>query len=497
MQATPEQAAGITMTLALQPGEIGVGNAYAGTGKTTTAALISAEAHKIGWRVLYVCFNAAMAEEARSRFPTSVTCKTAHSLAYAIVGYRYAKAKLRDGSPKLGSVRLADVRRITGLAGYEAMDVLDGLNNFLASTEGSPGLEHLATPGHSRAKALSHLVALWRAMVDINGDVPITHDGYLKLWINDCPNLPYDLLIVDEAQDLNPVLLDLIEQQAATRKRVLLIGDTHQSIYGFRKATNAMSWAADRAAGRFSLTESWRFGPATARAASVLLTDYKADPVAINGRGPKMGLHNTTCILARSNGSLLKRALSEVTKGGRIHFAATSARENWSPRVPYKFTEFEDAALLYLGRSAGALRSPLIRQFATWGELSKAGESDPELESVKRFVTEVGAIQIPIVLEQLIRAGVGPDQAKLHFSSAHRSKGKEWTRVELLNDFPPLDNPKKIAEIIEDKGAEAFAEEINLLYVAITRGCAGFTAYESAANYFRRASTPVPSTLIR
>lgn len=511
MKPTPEQAEGIRMSLALKPGQIAVGNAYAGTGKTTTAGLISAAAENIGWRVLYVCFNAAMAEEARGRFSSTVTCKTAHSLAYKTVGHRYASKNMKDGSPKLGgSIRYADVRRLTGLNGADSMTVINALNEFLASQDATPSIDHVPAleSGLGISKALDrrgilkHLVAVWRAMVDETSDTPMTHDGYLKLWVNDRPSLPYDLIIVDEAQDLNPVLLQLIAQQSEAGKRVLLIGDTHQSIYGFRKATNAMRWAHNQAAASFQLTESWRFGPATAHAASVLLTEYKHDQVLLRGLGPKKGHPQEgakKCILARTNGNLLMRALDEIKRGRKVHFAATTNRDGWSPRSAYKFAEFEDAASLYLKQPAASLRSPLIRQFSDWQELKDAGDQDPELDSITRFVEEVGAAQIPSVLAKLEEASVDPAAASLYFSSAHRAKGKEWTRVELLNDFLPLDDPEKIAGIIEEKGAAAFAEEVNLLYVAITRGCEGFTPYENASIYFSKimqnavAAAPLPA----
>ena len=492
MNPTPEQLSGIAMTLALKPGQIGVGNAYAGTGKTTTATLIAGEATRKGWRVLYCCFNAAMAEEARGRFPCNVTCKTAHSLAYAETGRGYAATKLVDGTPKLGNLRLADVRRATGAQGSQASDILDGINSFLASQDDTPGLHHLSEAARN-TETLTHLGGIWRKMVDYKGDAPMTHDGYLKLWIADNPSLPYDLIIVDEAQDLNPSLLRFIEAQARANKRILLIGDTHQSIYGFRKATNAMQWAGSLASGNFTLTESWRFGSKTAAAASALLSDYKQDRVTIVGRGPKKGDKPTNCILARTNGSLLFRALTEVRRGCKVHFAATGQRDNWSPRTPYRFAEFEDAAGLYLRKPPHLMRTPLIRQFASWMELCEAAEEDAELGSIVRFVEDVGAATIPTILARLEAASTAPATATIHFSSAHRAKGKEWTTVELMDDFLPLDNSQKMADLLEDKGPAVMAEEINLLYVAITRGCEGFTPHSTAYEYFRKCCTRPPA----
>ncbi|MEU6497430.1 DNA helicase, partial [Streptomyces sp. NPDC046984] len=64
--------------LALQAG--------AGTGKTSTLALL---AHTTKRRGRYLAYNRAIAQDATTRFPHTVQCKTAHALAYAAVGHRY------------------------------------------------------------------------------------------------------------------------------------------------------------------------------------------------------------------------------------------------------------------------------------------------------------------------------------------------------------------------------------------------------------------------
>ncbi|WP_207931157.1 hypothetical protein [Streptomyces sp. 8K308] len=50
--------------------------AGAGTGKTSTLMLMGASTRKRG---LYVAFNRAIADDARSRFGSNVDCRTAHS----------------------------------------------------------------------------------------------------------------------------------------------------------------------------------------------------------------------------------------------------------------------------------------------------------------------------------------------------------------------------------------------------------------------------------
>lgn len=64
--------------LALQAG--------AGTGKTTTLAQLARATRRRG---RYLAYNRAIAQDASARFPPTVSCKTAHALAYAAIGHRY------------------------------------------------------------------------------------------------------------------------------------------------------------------------------------------------------------------------------------------------------------------------------------------------------------------------------------------------------------------------------------------------------------------------
>jgi len=76
--------------------------------------------------------------------------------------------------------------------------------------------------------------ALWAEMSDPHqSDVSITHNGYLKLFamsgaqmLSKKTGRPFDLIMVDEAQDLNKVTLQMIRNQQTGVK--LLVGDPHQ-----------------------------------------------------------------------------------------------------------------------------------------------------------------------------------------------------------------------------------------------------------------------------
>lgn len=61
------------------------------------------------------------------------------------------------------------------------------------------------------------------------------------------------------------------------------------------------------------------------------------------------------------------------------------------------------------------------------------------------------------------------EQADMIFSTVHRCKGMEYDEVTLTNDFITHDKVVKQAENIDKVNMSKLSEEINLLYVAITR----------------------------
>lgn len=79
---TTEQEHSVDMALKLESFKI---IAYAGTGKTKTLEAISFALGKKNKKGLYLAFNRAVADEAKTRFDSSITCKTFHSLAHAQV----------------------------------------------------------------------------------------------------------------------------------------------------------------------------------------------------------------------------------------------------------------------------------------------------------------------------------------------------------------------------------------------------------------------------
>jgi ATP-dependent exoDNAse (exonuclease V) beta subunit len=99
-------------------------------------------------------------------------------------------------------------------------------------------------------------------------DLPMTHNGYLKLYHLLRPKLhqTYDIIMLDEAQDTNEVIRDLVLSQKCGK---VIVGDRHQGIYSFIGATDALDRV--RATKTMRLTACFRFHDEIARVANALL----------------------------------------------------------------------------------------------------------------------------------------------------------------------------------------------------------------------------------
>lgn len=259
-------------------------SAFSGTGKTST--LIQIAAAQKDKRGLYIAFNKPIQIEAERKFAgMNVTAKTSHALAYIATRVFERSSRL---VPRIFPDQAAALA-IGQRSSYSGKLILDTITNFCQSADLEISGKHLpmeVAGGSTESGILAQhrwLITgaerLWAMMSSPNGDVPFTHDVYLKQWQLSGADLPgYDYLMFDEAQDANPVTLDIVLRQGIP---VIFVGDENQEIYGFRGAINAMR--VIDAEEQF-LTQSFRFGQNIADIGNHILSAKPA------GRVPKYSL---------------------------------------------------------------------------------------------------------------------------------------------------------------------------------------------------------------
>ena len=438
------------------PEPVVIGEAVAGAGKTTTAIGFAAARPKE--RFLYMSFGRENAAEAKRRFGPNVSALTQHGLAYRVVGHKYKERLVDNWRPRDIAEALAVDNRIAGCIGRT-------LNAFYSSIDTEISESHLASVrswGLSQAEegfVLEHARAAWRKIIAPGSTLPVTPNVYLKQWSMQDPKLEYDYIILDEAQDTNPLIESIVMAQLGHAK-LLAIGDRHQSIYGFRGATNAMqNLRAIDGSRVVTMPRTWRFGQRTADLANTLLQNLKGESISIIGMGKDTGWGRQSTLLTRTNAGLFDEAFARNGRG--LHWVGGVRN--------YNIELILDAYHLW-ARSPSKVKQPFMKRFRSWGEFLDYGEASRDSETRMLIrVVERYEDKIPQLVDQVIRNEV-PDasHAELVLTTAHKSKGMEYDCVRIGNDFEFLFEAE--AEICETGELSAETEqEVNLLYVGITR----------------------------
>ena len=118
------------------------------------------------------------------------------------------------------------------------------------------------------------------------------------------------------------------------------------------------------------------------------------------------------------------------------------------------------------------INDPEIKCFGTFKQaqdLAKTECLDAEHAMAIQIVEEYEH-KIPNQIEAIKNALVTDStDAQLTLTTAHKSKGLEWNQVKIGDDFPKLFKNKNETIQIGNKEDQLDQQEINLIYVAITR----------------------------
>ncbi|XP_054719922.1 F-box DNA helicase 1-like [Uloborus diversus] len=452
--------------------------ALAGTGKTTTLLHFARLYPQV--RYLNVMFNKAICEEAKSQFPPNVKCKTAHSLAYKVYG-SLLKHKLVTRMRPHDLVTLLKYHASSTIQVHSyAKLVLYTLENFTVSAD--PEINKSHVPFHhrdvdkrlvselDREKVFKDAVEIWKKMINKDDtSVKITHDVYLKLYQLSKPKLSeYNCIMVDEAQDCNPAMLDVVLSQ---KLPVILVGDPNQQIYGFRGANNALQSVS--ATHTYYLTKSFRFGPEIAYIASCCLEVLK-----LNSHETLVGSEKTSytdgrvigqyAIISRTNVTLFNEAVRICCLQNRKRYEPAVIHGAFAGGIRgYGFDQIIDIYNLRANsrtHSKFPVKDKFISRFKTFADLNNYAKNadDPDLLAKIELINAHDYKIVDYIKTIKEKCSHPIELASIVFSTAHKAKGLEFDTVSLTDDY-------QIGKVPVDINNPAWSEETSVLYVALTR----------------------------
>lgn len=455
-------------------------NAVAGSGKTTTLVALAGSLPPSD-KILYLAFNRTVRDEARQRFDAAglngVRVETAHSLAYRTV-VRQQKLQLTNNyKPYELAQQLQIKMRDPEVRYLLATHTLKYLQLYLNSEEADhKDINYAGSLTDPKAKSFadrfaSDLVGYTGRLLEFieGGQIPCLHDYYLKKYQLTKPRLNYDHVLFDEGQDASGVMLDVLLAQKA---RKVIVGDVHQQIYAWRQAVNSLQKVPFPT---YQLSTSFRFGDEIAEVARRVLAWKQLLPnpglvTDLRGCGGQGAATGPKAILARSNLFLLDRAIQNLhaEEAGKWWFEGNLSAYTFAADG----TSIFDVLALQQDRSS-KVRDPLLKSLGSFSKLEEYLEKaeDPELAMITEMVCKYGD-ELPAFIQQLKSRQVEPENrslAELIFSTVHRSKGLEYESVELTEDFLTHDKLLRTLADAESHKVARLNEEINLLYVAMTR----------------------------
>jgi len=329
--------------------------AFAGSGKTSTMKLLSRSTSRAG---VMMCFNKSIAEDAAKSFPRNVSCQTTHGMAFRSMRDAYSTEKLTgslNGGFVAAKLRINSQDYGAGMVvrgRQHAFLIVETLKRWMRSDRPQvmwfdvPLDGKLSTLTDDLAKQVAFRIAkdardVWEKMIDPRHELPLGHDGYLKAWAMKRPEIPCDFLVLDEAQDTNPVVLGILKNQQA---QTACVGDAHQ---------------CQPAGTMVAVVTKKSTSGAKAKGATSARAEWESVPIERIKRGDRVVSYNISGRHLRADGDLVTRVASRQFSGNLVRVFVGGKVIDFTPnhRCVVKINGgLKGKHVVYLMRKGGSFR---------------------------------------------------------------------------------------------------------------------------------------------
>lgn len=449
----------------------------------------------------FVAFNRSVKKELEAKVPTGVLASTNHGLGFRSVMRYDRKLEVFEDRSKLLALYLMTGERVhPDRLGYELsrmtpteraeMGAACELVGLCKMTLTEPQPQYLAklVSHHGidleGVEDLAGVYAMTQAILDESATP--SEDGFVDyddmIWLPirmDLLVTRFDLLLVDEWQDLNAAQHELMFRSG---KRLVLCGDDRQAIYGFTGAETAgmeimFKRLSDTKAGcvQIPLTVTRRCGKAIVERARKIVPDFEA--LDSNPQGEVVTMSHSDgawrnqvgpedMVVCRVNAPLVSEVFKFLKAGKRAVILGKKDVERGLLSLVAK-----------LSKGAKTIEE-FIPAVEAWSRDSVAVEkargrpSEPKMAAIRDkadclicFAQECGPTDHPRAVEAKIRSVFTEESRgkEIRLSTIHKAKGLEASTVVLLCT-KGAECPHPMAKKPWER-----VQEMNLLYVATTR----------------------------
>lgn len=282
-----------------------------------------------------------------------------------------------------------------------------------------------------------------------------------------CRFFQVDFILVDEAQDTNPVRRALARAILKPNGRAMFVGDPKQAIYGFTGASHDALDIIKREfrAVEMPLSVCYRCAKSVVEKAQDIVPYIEAHDGAPEGVVESMDVNEALkilgshdAILCRLTAPLIQTAFGLIARGvgcvvlgrdigaGLISLIGKMKAKN----IDALQTKLE----AYLERE--------VKKFMAKNQESKAEQVTDRVNCIMTIIDNLSENDrtVPALIRQ-IEGMFSDSNGVLTLATVHKAKGKEWQQVAILK---PEAMPSKWA-----RQDWQYAQEMNLMYVAYTR----------------------------
>lgn len=449
--------------------------ARAGTGKTTT--IFGGVATAPERKILVAAFNKKIAEEGKRRNTNPATeVATLHSVGLRVVKKFWPSVGVNFNSERSDAL-------VEEVCGSRAPDAIKRLISKL-QTKGREIAPHAVQVGDLTDLALRFDCEPGEEWEDSGFDLTYVEDKALTCMDlaarvkppvidgSDMIFLPirnkwlrpiYDMVVVDEAQDMTNAQLEIALKSC--RKRVVPVGDDRQAIYAFRGAdSNSLDrLKSELRAKEFPMTMTFRCGITIVNFAKLLVSDFQAGPDNHEGQISECPIEDVIkragpgdFVVSRLNAPLVPLALRLLKAGKRCRVNGrdigqglrTVLNRLTNRRPPKSIVELVE-------RIQGWQEHEVAKLMRAKRDSSFIDMINDKADMLLALTEDVDSLdEVYQRVESLFTDDGLGDKGLTLLSSVHKIKGLEADRVFVLKDTLRLNS---------------HLEEQNIAYVAYTR----------------------------
>lgn len=447
--------------------------AVAGSGKSTTV-LEGVKYAPRGVRAVFLAFNKSIATELQSRVVRPHDARTFHSLGLLACRRAFGEVSIDETKtksiatavcldrgwklPSQGEDRAKWAGPLAGLAGLAKNTLSHTAEQVL-----NLGLAYDSFPDGASPEQFSEAAV---EVLDLCAEQKTRIDFDDMVWFPARHGLrpqSHDLVIADEAQDLNAAQLYLAQATVRRDGRIVAVGDRRQAIYAFRGAD---SGAMERIVGELKartlpLSISYRCPKSVQRLATEVVPQFEVPATAIEGsvvsgieesilyRDAKPG----DLVVSRTKAPLLSGALAMIARGIPAAVAGKDLGKKLAGYIDRFSKQGDDVESMLAYAQTHFARE--VAKFQKLEMLEKAEESSDTFQAIVALSSGMTSVdEVARKIETLFVDG--DPRARVLFSTTHKAKGLERDVVWMYG------STYRMWQGVDE-------QERNLYYVAVTR----------------------------